>query len=400
MPIVKPTTIDELKGMFVELLLNHTEEVTKVAPLSTLNGIAYGTAKMGQRLLKDIALIETHLYPDLAYGSYLNKVAENFGIAPRFGSSSSSTYVRVVGEAGTLYSSGLNVFTGTHGIKFDVLENFTIPEVGYGYVKVRSQSAGTKTNVDSLSLSKLDPAPIGHKYSVNEYAAFGGRESESDEDFRIRIKEGSNVLARGTIAMLEQVFNKINNDVLRCYFQGINKNGQVVISILTQNGADLTPAELNTLLLKGKDFFSLTELKPDGLNGYGIELKNITWFPVDISTRLQLEDNVSPDDVRKEIQIRLNKYFDYRSFDKKKVEWDDLLEIVKQTPGVKYVFDNFFFPQKDIPIPQNQLPRVRGFLMLNPDGSIITNNTNTLNPVYYPAQPDISYQNTVFSSIN
>lgn len=399
MPIVKPQTVEELKGMFIELLMNHTNKVTKVAPLSTLNGISYGTAKLGQRVLKDVALIETHLFPDLAYGKYLDKVAENFGVAARFGSSESSTYVRVVGLPGTVYTAGLQEFSSVSGIVFDITKTFTIPAEGFGYVKVRSQTKGVSTNVEPLSISKISPEPIGHKYCVNEYAAYGGRDVEDDEDFRKRIKEGANVLARGTLAMLEQVFNKINNNVLKCYFRGWNTSGQVVIQILTQNGIDLNTAELNELLLKGKDFFSLTELKPNGQNGYGIKLENVEWFPVDISARVEIESNVNPDDVRKEIQIRLNKYFDYRYFDKPKVEWDDLLGIMKATPGVKYVLDNYFFPQQDIAIPKNQIPRVRGFLMLNPDGSVITNATNTLNPVFYPSTPDISFQKTIYASI-
>lgn len=398
--LIKPTTIEELKGVFIELLLNHTDNVTKVAPLSTLNGIAYGTAKLGQKTLKDLALVETHLFPDLAYGKYLDKVADDRGVAPRFKSSGSSTYVRVVGEPGTTYTPGVHEFTGNHGIKFDVETSFSIPADGFGYIKVRSQTGGEKSNVDPLSIVRVSPVPTGHSYCVNEFKATGGREEESDEDFRKRIKEGANILARGTISMLEQVFNKINNNVLRCYFGGINKSGQVVISILTQNGIDLTTSELNTLLLKGKDFFGLTELKPDCVNGYGIHLKNITWFPVDISARVRLEQNVNPDDVRKEIQIRLNKYFDYRYFNKEKVEWDDLLEIVKRTPGVRYVLDNHFYPGEDIPIPKNTLPRVRGFLLLNADGSVIANTNGTLNPIFYPSQPDFSYQKTVFKSIN
>ncbi len=399
MSIVKPQTVEELKGMFIELLMNHTDKVTKVAPLSTLNGIAYGTAKLGQRVLKDVALIETHLFPDLAYGKYLDKVAENFGISPRFGSSESSTYIRVVGTPGTTYTVGLQEFFGNNGVKFDITETFSIPNEGFGYVKVRSQSKGSFTNVEPLSITRVSPVPIGHKYCINEYSSFGGRDIEEDEDFRKRIKEGSNIIARGTLSMLEQVFNKINNNVLKCYFRGWNKQGQVVIQILTQNGIDLNNSELNELLLKGKDFFSLTELKPDGQNGYGIKLENVSWFAVDISVRIELESNVNVDDVRKEIQIRLNKYFDYRYFDKPKVEWDDLLGIVKSVPGVRYVLDNYFFPQQDVVIPKNQLPRVRGFLLLNPDGSIITNSGNTLNPIYYPSTPDISFQKTIYSSI-
>ena len=114
--------------------------------------------------------------------------------------------------------------------------------------------------------------------------------------------------------MLEQVFNKINNNVLKCYLKGFNKNGQVVLSILTQNGVDLSGSEINELLLKGEEYFALSELKPDGYQGYGISLENVMWFPVDISVRLVLEQNVVADDVRKEIQLQLNKYFDLRNF--------------------------------------------------------------------------------------
>jgi uncharacterized phage protein gp47/JayE len=373
------TTVDELKGIFIELMLNHTDKVTKVSPLSATNGIAYGNAKIAQRVIKDIALIESHLFPDSAFGTNLDTVAENNGIAPRLSLSGSTTYVRVVGTPGTVYNSGVHTFTGNHGKVFDIVTTSVIGVDGFSYIKVNSQEQGEITNVDALTLSKVTPVPVGHQYCINEFAATGGRDFESDEDFRKRIKEGSNILARGTLAMLQQVFIKINPNVFKIYYNGIDRNGKVIISIMTQNGADLTTPELNNILLKGKQYFSLTELKPDGVNGYGISLQNITWFPVDVSTRLILEQSVNPDDVRKECQIRLNKYFDYRYFNKKKVEWDDLLQIVKGTPGVKYVLDNYFSPATDILIPRNQIPRMRGFLMLNPDGSIIVNSTVPLN---------------------
>jgi hypothetical protein len=114
---------------------------------------------------------------------------------------------------------------------------------------------------------------------------------------------------------------------------------------------------------------------------------------------MTLNDNVNPDDVRKEIQIRLNKYFDYRYFNQNSVQWVDLINIVKNVPGVKYVLDNMFSPNSDFAIPANTIPRMRGFLMLNPDGSVIIDSSGLLNPVYYPATPDFNYQQSVLSSI-
>lgn len=397
--IIKPTTVEELKQIWFESLLNNTDRVTKIAPLSVLNGIAYGTAKIGQKTLKELALIETHLFPDLAFGEHLDRIADNSGVAPRYGATKSGVYVRVVGASGTTYQAGVHVFSGNSGVDFEIVNNFTIGDDGFGYVLVRSINTGEKSNVKPTSINRVTPIPNGHQYCVNEFMATGGRDVEADEDFRKRIKEGANVLARGTLSMLEQVFNMINNNVLKCYYHGINTNGQTVIAILTQSGEDLSNNDFSTLLLKGKKFFSLSELKPDGVNGYGISLVNVTWFPIDISVRLRLYDTVNQDDVRKEIQLNLNKYFDYRTFNKTKVEWDDLLEIVKNTAGVKYVLDNFFQPSADQYIPKNTIPRIRMFSMLNPDGSLIIDGSGNLNPVYYPSKIDVNYQKTVFKGL-
>lgn len=399
MGLVKPTTVEELKELFFEFFINNNDNVTKISPLSTTNGIGYGIAKIGQKILKDLALVEVRLNPDDAYGQQLDVIANDRGVAPRFQASGSSTYIRVVGDPGTTYKSGVNTFIGNNGVVFDMLQDFTIGDEGFGYIKIRSVSQGESSNVNPLTITRVTPSVVGHKYCINEYKAIGGRDLESDDDFRIRIKENVNCLAHKTISMIEQTFNKINNNVLKCYLRGFNKSGKIVISILTQNGVDLSDSELNELLVKGGEYLSLVELRPSGGLNYGIELQNVEWFPIDISTRLVLESNVLPDDVRKEIQLRISKYFDLRTFDKTKIEWDDLLQIVKGTPGVKYVYDNYFSPGVDIFLPKNKLPRVRGFLMLNLDGSLIIGNSTTLNPIFYPSNPDFSYQQTVLANI-
>jgi hypothetical protein len=50
-------------------------------------------------------------------------------------------------------------------------------------------------------------------------------------------------------------------------------------------------------------------------------------------------------------------------------------------------------------VDNNKLPRFRSFLMLDLDGNILSNVTGSLNPVYYPADPDSSYQQTILASI-
>ena len=398
--ITEVTSIEELKQIFSEILFNHTDAVTKITDNSVLNGIAFGCAKVGQKAIKDIAVLESHIYPDSAYGIYLDNIAANYGIASRFGASNSSTYIRLVGTPGTVYILGVNTFMGNDGVIFNLEETIVIPALGYAYAKIRSQQIGDKTNINALTLNKINPIPSGHQYCINEYRAIGGRDIEDDSSFRIRIKEGSNILARGTISMLEQVFMKLNNNVLKIKYQGINNSGKVIISILTQNGIDLTSQELDQLLEQGEKFFALTELKPLNTQNYGIILQNIEYFPIDVNFRCEIMNNYNPDDIREQIQIKFAKKYDIRYWNSsQKIIWADLLQIVKDIPGIKYVPDNTFYPNIDVAVDMDKVPRFRSFLMLDLKGNIIINQSGTLNPIFYQNNQNSSYQTTVFNTI-
>ena len=397
--ITRLTPIEELKEIFVELMLNKTNKVTKISDDSVLGGTAFGIAKVGQRAIKDIALVESHLFPDSAFGQYLDQVAANNGIAPRFGAAQSSTYVRLVAAPGTQYIQGTHTFRGIAGIVFDLEESITIGSAGFAYAKVRSQGVGIDQNIDPLTLNQVTPIPIGHQYVINEYAATGGRNVESDPIFRRRIKEGPNILAKSTLAAIEQAFMKINPNVLRVFYQGINSAGKTVLAIATQNGINLSNSELDQLLDNAR-IFALTDSRPFGNNNSGVLLKNIQWQPIDISFRVELLPSYDPDVIRKEIQIKMAKELDYRYWTSdSKVEWDNLLSIAKTNRGVRYVPDTYFFPNQDQAVDVNKLPRIRGFLMLDLNGNILSNTTGTLIPTFYPAEADFSFQQTVLRSI-
>ena len=218
--ITKPLSIEELKSLFAELLINKTSKVTKISNDSAVNAVSYGIAKVGQKAMKDVALIESNIFPDSGSGAALDGIASRHGISSRFSASESSTYIRLVGDVGTQYVQGTHIFTGNHGISFDLEESVTIGAFGYTYAKVRSQSQGQATNVDPLTINTVSPTPNGHRYVVNEYAALGGRDSEQDFVFRKRVKEGANILAKGTLSAIEQAFIKINNKLLSlCIWQ-------------------------------------------------------------------------------------------------------------------------------------------------------------------------------------
>lgn len=398
---ISPQNQKERALIFLQTLLNNTNRVTKVSDHSVLSAYADAASKIAGKAEKDIYLALSQLFPDNSYGDQLDICADTFGISPRFGASGSSTYLRLVANPGTTYLANTHVFKSKDGINFALENNVTIGSFGFEYVKVRSLDTGTKANVNAGRINTVNPQPAGHLYVINEYRAERGRDVEDDETFRKRIKQGSNVLATHTIAMLEQVFMKINNNVLKIFFQGHDQKGRIKIAIVTQNGIDLNQAELDQILDEGGKYFGLSQFKSFGSQSYGIVLKNIEWQPIDISFRVQLLNNVNVDDWRKNVQIAIGKYLDFRTFDSSKdhVEWDNLLQIVKSTTGTKYVPDNYFFPNHDISIDRNKLPRLRGCVITDLNGTMISGSTGQFNSVYYPQNLNESFINTVLQTI-
>jgi len=396
MPLITTVqTQEKLTDFFLETLINTTSEVTKVSPNSVLGGVASGIGKVAQIAIKETALVETHLFPDNAYGVQLDNIAEFNGVAPRFGALGSSTYVRLNGANATTYPIG-TTFTGNSGIVFQLEETVVIGVHGYAFGRVSSVSVGSSTNVPAGTISQVNGTPpAGHLNTTNDFRAIGGQDEELDVDFRKRIKDAANIYATGTLAKILQVFQSINTNVLDVRFGGHDVTGKLILIVQTVNGADLTPAEIDTILQLGDQYFNFAEMQDLAGNDYGIIINNITYSEIDLSMRLELNAGVDATETRIRIQNRINALFNPRlwhsSIRRRKVEWDDILLIVKSDIGVKYVGDDYFLlngDRTDYLIERFQIPRVRGFQLLDLDGVVLSNVTGTISPLFYPNNPD------------
>lgn len=404
---ISPSTTSERKSLFLETLINTavnedgTSKVSKVSKHSVLSGIAGGVARIAGKAEKDIALGISQLFPDHAYGSQLDVVAENFGVGKRLGALGSSTFIRLDGDPGTTYAENNTHFTADNGVRFVLEKDAVISEFGFTYAKIKSIDVGSKANVDPLSINKCTPQPTGHKSCVNEYMATGGRDIEDDIVFRARIKDSFNFLSKGTLSQLEQVMIKINPNVLRLWNLGINLDGKNTIGVVTQNGAQLNSSELEELRIGIKSFLNLSDLSPFGSDFIGVVIKNMEIFPVDISFRVEISKDYNADEVRKNIQKVLAKYLDFRYFDssRQKIEWDKMLQLCQSVEGVNYIPDQYFYPRIDLTVDVHSIPRLRSFLMLDLNGAVILNFQGTLSPIYYPNVVDFSYHRTILESI-
>lgn len=381
-------TIANLKNLWIEMFLNKTDRVSNIADGSVLNGVAYGTAKVAQKALKDIAIVEAQIFPKSATGDYLDKSAALFGVSPRKEALGSSTYVRVFAEPGTQYEVGTK-FISKNGIQFVVDQPFTVDNSGYGYISVRSVITGSATNVEANSITEVNPRPLTHIECTNEYAAIGGRDYEDDETFRNRIINYNNKLSAETMESWTQLFQDLDSRILKVMNVGLGEDGKTHIYLVTQNGSFFTDDELEELLTKATPYFGLTELDLSG-ETVGIVLENAKWLYVGgeegVDFRVELSPNAVIADVRKSIQIAMTKYLDFRFWEAgKKVEWDDLLQVVKTAEGVKYVPDEYFFPYFDEEVPLNMLPRIKAFRMRDLEGNILYDSGSSLSNIFYPA---------------
>jgi hypothetical protein len=397
--LIRITSEEELEALQVETAINTTTKFTKVSDESAMRALIRGNVRTQKKAMKDIALSVSHLFPDSASGATLDDVADDHGISPRFAAAQSSTYIRLVGTPGTTYIAGTHTFSDNKGNVFDLTSNVTLPVMGYAYGKVRSQQSGLSTNVDPYTIVNINAAPVGHVGLINEYGATGGRDIEDDEIFRKRIKEGPDALARKTLSYLTQAFMKTNSNVLRTIYEGVDANGKVVIGILTVNGIDLTADELATILSEAGPYFALTELAQIGTTSYGVKLKNVDYYPIDVDFRIQLVAGANFDATIKDIQVKFSKYVDFRTWDsfEDKIEWDDLLSIAKtaNNGAVKQVPDTFFTPGVDIKLAPQMFPRFRGFIVRDLNGNVLSNTTGTLQPIFYPNEIDPAFVTTV-----
>ncbi len=388
--IMNLVTEAELRRILAETIINRTEKVNKISPHSVLAGIIAGNAKIGKKAMKDIFAAMSRISPSTATGEWLDKSARDFGITERLGPSRASVMVKMIADPGTQYYEGIHSVSTVSGTVFDIENDLTIGPKGFGYVKARSRDFGGFTNPGPFTVEKISPEPEGHTALTNEYKGTGGRDDEQDDAFRNRIMKGANMFAEGTLEKYAQVFLKSNTDVLRVMHGGRAKNGKLRLVVASQNGTDFTEAEMDSMLSQGSKFFSWEAMGPTSSKARGVELVNVQYQYIDVSLRLSLQKDFDIVEVIKSIQNLFSKAVDYRfwKMGEDKVDRAQLLNIVRAEKGVLAVPERYFFPGSDILVDRDKLPRFRGFIAKDLDGTVLLSQSGTIDPVFYPKTND------------
>lgn len=391
----KINTIDEIKELFLQTLINKVDgKVTKVSINSVLNGIAYGVAKVCQKEMKDSALIESELFPEYAYGKYLDKVVERSGVVRRREKQGSSVFIRIISKPSTVYRKDIVSFSSTSGFRFLLENDFTVDISGIGYAKLKSIDVGVVTNIEAESITQINGAPSGHIFCINEIAAEGGSDLESDKQLLDRLLQEFNNFALDTLSKIKGIAAKYNSLILDIRKVGFSL-GVPVLGVITSNGTQLTLQELSSLTDILSKYISLSDFEDTTINVTpNIILKNMDVRYIDIDIRIDF-DTITEIELRREIQIKVSKFFDYTTWKyKDTVEWEDLFHIVRGITGVRSVPEQYFLPREDILLSKYIYPRLRGLVIRNLEGKVISSSSSVI-PVYYP-----DYTNNVYKQVN
>lgn len=382
----KINTIEETKELFLQMLINKSDgKISKVSENSVVDAIAYGIAKICQKEMKDSALIESELFPEYAYDEFLDKVVERSGVVRRQSKQGSSVFVRIIAKPGTQYVAKDCLFSSSTGFLFKLEQDVVVDSTEVMYVELKSLDVGKETNVPAESITQINNPPVGHIACVNEIAATGGLDKESDADLLNRLLQNFNNFSLDTISKMKGIamnYFPLILDIRKiAIIDGVPQFG-----IVTVNGTDLSSSDLLNLRSLVSRYVSLSDFQTTTLNSQPvINFVNLEPQYIDLDFRVDF-GTTELVDFKRLVQLKVTKFLDYNEWkDKKKIEWENFYYIVRDISGVKSLPEQFFVPRVDIEFSQQNYPRLRGLIIRNLKGNVLFSASTKFN-VYYPSQ--------------
>ena len=352
----------ELIETFNRVFLSTNTGITKISPNSVFASFSAGIAGLAQKMLKETALVETYIDPDQATGDRLDAIARQRGIPTRQTTRTKSTvWIRLHAEGGTAYTTE-HVFTGSHGITFNLMQGFTFPTNGtrFVYRQLQSTGGGLLNNVSVFSIDRIDNPPTGHVLAINDAPSFGGRDAETDDQFRYRIKNFTNISAYDTLAKISILANQQVNSIFRVYNLGKAVNGDARLGVITHSGEALTPDELTTL--NGLRVFA-------PLSNSNLQFESLPAERLDITAVLELRDTEQTRDIADRILVRINNFLREVVYNEEStfIDWVTIFNLINIDPGVISLSSDGFSPNSRIDISDRRPRQLGAIRFFNPN---------------------------------
>ncbi len=363
----------------IQTIISYTDKITFFGLGGVVRAILSAVAAVIDELFYDLNQTKKSLFLATAEGEDLDSLARDYNMS-RLTTSKAGVVLSFKGTASTLVPAGTQV-KSISGIIFETLAALTIGTTNSSYdlypcepltdkVEARATTTGSSGNVSAHTITTLVNPISGVTSVTNPSHAIGGKDSESDNEFRTRIVERIQLLNQGTLAFYEAVARDINNDILRVHAAKGESTREVSIFVASRSGTGLTTTELSELEASIKNYAPICAVP---------KCYNVTFKDVDVYARISLKQGFVLKDVFENISKNLAEYLDWSKL-KFGIEIDDadVLSIIKNTTGLKDIDLSTFRPNTNIKCAQNSIPRLGTIYLEN-----LNNTSESIN--YSPA---------------
>jgi hypothetical protein len=253
-------TAQDIEQELVQEFVSRNDTVTFLGIGGVIRGIFTSVALKLRELWNDTTQVKRKLFIDTCFGQDLDNYAAEKGIV-RNGETSAGALLLFKGTAGTIISSGTIIYNPTSKAGYLIKETIEIGAVNPGFVQNGLINLSNTSLGDVAWAESLVPGTKGKCYAnqiteinidgvtaTNPAPTVGGKDRESDDEFKYRIKNYVKLLSQDTTRFYEALCYDLDNRILRIKpMKDGNSPDAVKIIIVTKNGVPLSDAELGIL---------------------------------------------------------------------------------------------------------------------------------------------------------
>nr|WP_302666461.1 baseplate J/gp47 family protein [uncultured Agathobaculum sp.] len=287
-------------------------------------------------------------FVDETSGRFLDKNAAGYGITRKPGTAA-SVLLTFIGSAGTTIPAGTLCVT-QNGLGFATDEALTLDESGRGTVTATADAVGTAYNVPAGAIVSMQQAVSGVTSLVNEAAAAGGTDPETDTALFARLDAYKKTPpTSGNEQHYHQWALEVNGvgaaSVIRCW------DGPGTVKVIIADMA-LRPVEEE---LRAEVAAYIETQRPVTAE---VTVESAAGVPVTVSVTVTTDGTVSKLNTEQELTERLVEYLGSIAFTEgAEVVYNRVLALVMGLPGVTDCADLLVGGGTDnVPLDANEIP--------------------------------------------
>lgn len=363
--------LKDLIGIFV----SQTEKVTSFGKDGIVRGIFHSVSNVVSEMWNDLYQTKRQMQLTTAEGNDLIEFGERRGV-PKNAAAKSSVVLIFNGPDNTVISAGTNIksiidSSIVYTTKVEITLGSANPNIvrpikanSIGDIVIaESVATGSQTSVDVNELTVIDPEIAGVTVT-NLVPSSGGKDIESDDEYRERIKNIIDSLAQGTQAFYEALAMKADSTVMKA--KAIKSQyGGVDVYLVKNSLGDYDNSELSTIASYIYDYQKAFQ---------NISCKNAIRRSIEVRGKFLIKSGYTNDQVFSAIASKIASYISGIFKFTTTVKFIDLVNEIAEAEGLTSIdLSNFYLngAQADIYLTSVEVPVFTHLLFIDSFNNVI-----------------------------